>query len=90
MEPEIQTKTYFLYEGNCPSLLTGRNQACIARSACVGGDSYEVPGISSNERKIETTSYCSLQVKFPSLMTDRNNNNNNNNNRTALGCSWKS
>ena len=35
MEPEIETETYFLYEVNCPSLLTDRNQACIARSACV-------------------------------------------------------
>jgi len=36
MEPEIEMKTYFLYEVNCRSLLTDRNQACVARSACVG------------------------------------------------------
>jgi len=38
------------------------------------GERYEASGITSNERKIETTSYCSLQVKCPSLMTDGNEN----------------
>jgi hypothetical protein len=38
------------------------------------GERYEAPGISSNERKIEKTSYCTLQVKYLSLMTDHNEN----------------